>query len=98
MVCTNEYKIICSLLVEVASTAVEVDGLFKVLAIAIASNSPVDRHDLAIDSLGHCIGDTVDAVADHIGQVVPDCRAHLLHRSQLCVDHATIPVAEEFRC
>jgi hypothetical protein len=40
----------------------------------------------------------VDAVADHIGQVVPDCRAHLLHRSQLCVDHATIPVAEEFRC
>ncbi len=98
MVCTNEYKIIFSLLVGVESTAVEVDGLFKVPAIAIASNSPFDRHDLALDSLGHCIGDTVDAVADHIGQVLPDCRGYLLHRSQLGVDHATVPVAEEFRC
>jgi hypothetical protein len=39
--------------VEIASTAVDVDGYFEILAIAIASNSPLDRHDLTIDSLGH---------------------------------------------
>jgi hypothetical protein len=44
--------------VEIKSTAVEVDGCFEVLAIAISSNSPFDRHDLAMDSLGHCIGDS----------------------------------------
>jgi len=84
--------------VEIEFTAVEVDGCFEVLAIAIASNSPFDRHDLAMDSLGHCIGDAVDAVADHIGQAIPDCRGLLLHWSQLGVDHSTVPVPEEFRC
>ncbi len=84
--------------VEIESTAVEVDGCFEVLAIAISSNSPFDRHDLAIDSLSHYIGDTVDAVADHIGQTLPDCLGHLLHRCQLGVDHSTVPLPEEFRC
>jgi hypothetical protein len=51
-----------------------------------------------MDSLGHCIGDAVDAVADHIGQAIPDCRGLLLHWSQLGVDHSTVPVPEEFRC
>ncbi len=83
---------------EIESTAIEVDGCFEVLAFAIASSSPFDRHDFAIDSLGHRIGDTVDAVADHIGQAFPDCRGHLLQRCQLGVDHSTVPVPEEFRC
>jgi hypothetical protein len=57
--------------VETESTAVELDGCFEVLAIVIASNSPFDRHDLAIDSLSHRIRDTEVAVADHIGQSLP---------------------------
>jgi hypothetical protein len=32
--------------VEIESTAVGLDGYFEVLAVAIASNSPFDRHDL----------------------------------------------------
>jgi hypothetical protein len=43
--------------VGIESTAVEVDGCFEVFEVAIASNLPFDLHDLAMDSLCHCIGD-----------------------------------------
>jgi len=80
------------------STAVEVDCCFEVLAIAIASNSPFDRHDLALDSLGRFIGGTVDAVADKIDRAFPDDRGHLPPRGWLDVNHSTVPVSEELRC
>jgi hypothetical protein len=54
--------------VEIESTAVEVDGCFEVLAVATASKSLFDRHDLAVEALGFCIRHTVEAVSDRIGQ------------------------------
>jgi hypothetical protein len=81
---------------QIKPNAGEVDNCFEVLAISIASNSPFNLHDLAIDSSGHCNRVTVDAVDEHIGQTLPDCRGRLLHRGKLGVDHSTVPFQEEF--
>ncbi len=55
---------------EIAFTAVEVDGCFKILAVEIASNSPFGRRDLAMEALGCCIRHTVEAISDRIGMDV----------------------------
>ncbi len=55
---------------EIESTAVEVDGCFEVLAVAIAYKLLFDRHDLAMEALGCCIRHTVEAISDRIGMDV----------------------------
>ena len=81
--------------VEIESTAVEVDGRLEVFAISVAADSALDRHDLAVYSFGHGVGDSVSAVADHVGQSLLDRPCHLLQRSQFRVDHSAIPVLEK---
>jgi hypothetical protein len=53
--------------VKVETPAVEVDGGFVVFDIAEAADASLDGHDLAVDSLGHAVGDFVRAIADDVG-------------------------------
>src|SRR5690606_20828108 len=80
--------------VKIESGAIEVDGGFEVVAISVAADAAFDGHDLAVDSFGDCRGNSVSAVADHVGQPLFDGLGHFLQRQQLRMDDAAIPSVE----
>ena len=53
--------------VEIKSTAVKVDRCFEVLAVSVAADTSLDRHDLAVEAFSNGIGDPMCAVADDVG-------------------------------
>ena len=53
--------------VEIESTAVKVDRCFEVLAVSVAADTSLDRHDLAVEAFSNGIGDPMCAVADDVG-------------------------------
>jgi hypothetical protein len=81
--------------VEVETAAVEKDGGLEVFPVSVATHSALDSHDLAVDSFGHRVGDSVCAVANHIRQSLLNALGNLLQRSQLCMDHPFVPIFEK---
>ena len=58
--------------VEIESTAVKEDRGLEILDVAEPTDPTLDRHDLAVHSLGDCISDSMPAVADDIRQTLFD--------------------------
>lgn len=58
------------------ATAVEIDRCFEVFSVAVAANTTLDRHDLAVDSFGYSIRNPVSTVADHVGKTLLDRLGH----------------------
>ncbi len=54
---------------EVEAAAVEVDGGLEVLLVTEAAGHAFDRHDLAVEALGHRVGKLVLTVRKDVGQV-----------------------------
>jgi hypothetical protein len=81
--------------VEVQAAAVEEDGGLEVFAVSVATHSTLDSHDLAVDSFGHRVGDSVCAVANHIRQSLLNGLGNLLQGSQRCMDHPFVPIFEK---
>ena len=65
--------------IQVQATAVKIDRHLDVLPVPVAADSTFDRHDPAVHRFGNRIGDPVRAVADYVGQSVPDRLGKLLH-------------------
>jgi hypothetical protein len=72
--------------VKVESAAVEVDGGFEVFPVPIPTDSPLDGHDLAVDSLSHGVLDSVIAVTHDVYQPLLDGVRDSDQRLEVCVD------------
>ena len=72
--------------VEIESTTVEEDGCLEVFDVAVATNASFDRHDFTVESFGHSVGDSMSAVAHHIGKTLLNHSSDFLHGLQLGVD------------
>lgn len=73
----------------------EVDGGFEVFGVAEAAGAAFDRHDFAVQALGHGVGDEVRAVGDDVLQSPLDHPGDLLHRLQAAAAGPLIPLAKE---
>lgn len=73
----------------------EVDRGFEVFTVAEAAGATLDRHDFAVQTLGHGIGDEVLAIGNHVLQSPPDHRGHFLHRFQAAADRPLVPLPKE---
>jgi hypothetical protein len=77
--------------VELEATAVKIDGGPKVFSVSVATDTPLDRHDLAIDSFGDSVRVAVSGVAHHVGQSVLDGPGDILQRHETGANHSLVP-------
>ena len=78
--------------VEIEASSVEEDRCLVVLGVAITSYSSLDRLNLAVDSLGHRVGDAVErAIADHVVDPLFNRPSCLLQWLQSGVNHLPVP-------
>ena len=73
--------------VEAQAAAIEVDGGFEILDIPEIFRSSLDGHDLAVQALGHPVGDRVLAVCQNIFELLMDHGADPLDWFQLAPVH-----------
>ena len=64
--------------VKIKASTEEVDGSLEILLTPIAACLAFDRHDLAVEALGHSVGDRVAAVGQNVGHVIPEHGGNLL--------------------
>ena len=76
----------------------EEDRGLEVFSVSIAADASFDGHDFAVHPFRDRIGDAMRAVTDDVLDPFLDGPGHLLHRLQLGVNHAAIPVLEVGRC
>lgn len=80
--------------VEVEPAAVEINCSLEVFGIPVASDSPFDGHDFTVYTFCHCVGNSMGAIANDVGQSVLNGSRKLLHGLELGVDHSPVPVFE----
>jgi len=84
-----------SVWVEVESATVEVDGGLEVLPVPIPADSPLDGHDLTVDTLGDGVRDSMSAVTDDIRKPLFDGVRDGDQRREIRFDDPLIPMVEE---
>ena len=67
--------------VEIESSAVEEDCGFEVLSVTEAADASFDGHDLAVDSFGNCVGNSMCMIRHDVLEPLLERASKIHHRS-----------------